>query len=63
MHSDDFAGAMWACAEWIAPLGRAEADRIAGEVIWPNEKSKVKDMEDATDPKEKIIAPLFNIVS
>lgn len=63
MHSDDLAGAMWACALWMAPLGRKEADRIAGELIQPNDKGMLENMEDAADPKKKIIAPLFNVVS
>jgi len=62
VHVDDVAGGLWACAEWIAPLGRAEADVLAGEeIIFHNEKSKVKDMPTVVPPTQNVVAPLFNL--
>lgn len=62
-HTHDIAGAMWACAEWMAPLGRAEADKLAGEEIhFHNDKAKVAGVEGIPPPNQKIIVPLFNIV-
>ena len=58
----DVSGGLWACAEWMAGLGRKEADRIAGEPIQPNEKSKVKDVDWIPDINRKLTAPLFNLV-
>ena len=31
VHTDDVAGTLWAGAEWIASLGRKEADSLAGD--------------------------------
>ncbi|ESK85966.1 nad dependent epimerase dehydratase family protein [Moniliophthora roreri MCA 2997] len=63
VHSDDIAGAVWACAQWIASKGRKEADALAGEeIIFHNDKSKVKDVQGAPAPDKKVIAPLFNLV-
>ncbi|KAH7910175.1 hypothetical protein BJ138DRAFT_1153513 [Hygrophoropsis aurantiaca] len=63
VHVDDVAGGMWACAEWIAPLGRNEADVIAGEKIpFHNEKSKVAEVEGTCPPTSQPIAPIFNLV-
>ena len=58
------AGALWACAEWMSKLGRKEADRIAGELIHPNDKSKIKDagVDWIPDVDRKLVAPLFNFV-
>jgi hypothetical protein len=28
VHAYDIAGGLWACAEWMAPLGRQEADKV-----------------------------------
>ncbi|OSD01666.1 hypothetical protein PYCCODRAFT_1368911 [Trametes coccinea BRFM310] len=62
VHVDDIAGAMWACAEWMAKIGRKEADAIAGEEIpFKNEKSKVDEVEGMVPHNQKVIAPLFNI--
>jgi len=62
VHVDDVAGAVWACAEWMSNLGRAEADRVAGEqLVFHNEKSKVKEVEGMVPHDKKCIAPLFNI--
>ena len=64
VHVDDIAGAMWAAAEWMAKIGRKEADALAGEeVVFKNEKSKASEVEGMVPPTQKVIAPLFNIVS
>lgn len=64
IHSDDVAGALWACAQWMAPLGRAEADRVAGEEVhFHNEKSKVSEVTGMPPATQKVVVPLFNIVS
>ncbi|KAJ7929286.1 hypothetical protein B0H13DRAFT_2310747 [Mycena leptocephala] len=63
VHTDDVAGAMWACAQWMAPLGRKEADSLAGElIIFHNDKGKASEVEGMPDPEKKLIAPLFNLV-
>ena len=55
---------MWACAEWMAKVGRTEANAIAGEEIpFKNEKSKVDQVDGMVPHNQKVIAPLFNIVS
>ena len=64
VHVDDIAGAMWAAAEWMAKTGRKEADAIAGEeIVFKNEKSKVAEVEGMIPHTQKVIAPLFNVVS
>ncbi|KAG8899046.1 hypothetical protein FRB99_006963 [Tulasnella sp. 403] len=65
VHLDDVAGAMWAAANWMGPLGRAEANKIAGETIqfWaPEKKELIKDLEGHPPKDQGPIAPLFNIV-
>lgn len=63
VHVVDVAGAALALARWLAPLGRKEADKLAGESIpFHNDKSKVKGMEDAVPYNQKVVAPLFNLV-
>ncbi|EIM90215.1 NAD-P-binding protein [Stereum hirsutum FP-91666 SS1] len=63
IHSDDVAGALWACAQWMAPLGRAEADKVAGEEVhFHNEKSKVSEVTGMPPATQKVVVPLFNIV-
>ncbi|KAF8919633.1 hypothetical protein CPB85DRAFT_1373390 [Mucidula mucida] len=62
VHSEDIAGGLWACAEWMAPLGRKAADGAAGEDIpFHNEKSKTKEVEGMPPHDKKMIAPLFNL--
>jgi hypothetical protein len=64
VHIDDVSGALWACAEWMAREGRKEADTLAGEeIIFHNDKSKVKEVEGMVAHDKKVIAPLFNLVS
>jgi len=63
VHIDDVAGALYACATWMAKLGRAEADRIAGEVIpFHNDAAKVAEVEGMPPASARIVAPLFNLV-
>jgi len=63
IHTDDVAGGMWACAQWIAPLGRKEADSLAGEeILFHNEKGKAAEVQGMPPPDRKLIAPLFNLV-
>ncbi|KAG5650371.1 hypothetical protein H0H81_012458 [Sphagnurus paluster] len=63
IHVDDVAGAAWACAEWMAPLGRASANAKAGEdVPFHNDKKKVKEVEEMPSHDLKLVAPLFNLV-
>ncbi|KAG5716281.1 hypothetical protein E4T56_gene10602 [Termitomyces sp. T112] len=59
----DVAGAAWACAEWIGPLGRTEANVLAGEeILFHNDKKKVREVEGMPPHDQKLIAPLFNLV-
>lgn len=47
----------------MAPLGRKEADTLAGEIIiFHNEKGKASEVEGMAAPDKKLIAPLFNLV-
>lgn len=63
VHIDDVAGGMWACAQWMAPLGRKEANSLAGEaILFHNDKSKASEVEGMPAPDKKLIAPLFNLV-
>lgn len=63
VHIDDIAGALWACAQWMAPLGRKTADSLAGEeIFFHNEKKKVKEVEGMPLHNQKLVAPLFNLV-
>lgn len=64
VHVEDVAGAAWACSQWMASHGRKEANQLAGEVIhFHNEKQKVKEIEGMRPSNEKVVAPLFNLVS
>ncbi|TRM59392.1 hypothetical protein BD626DRAFT_550238 [Schizophyllum amplum] len=63
VHTDDVSAAMWACAEWMAPLGRKAADEKAGEQIpFHNDKSKVSEVEGMVSDKDNVTLPLFNLV-
>ncbi|RDB21502.1 hypothetical protein Hypma_011415 [Hypsizygus marmoreus] len=63
VHVDDVAGASWACAEWMASLGRKAADSLAGEeIMFHNDKKKVKEVEGMPPHDRKLIAPMFNVV-
>ncbi|GJE86959.1 nucleoside-diphosphate-sugar epimerase-like protein [Phanerochaete sordida] len=62
VHVEDVAGGMWACAEWMSKIGRKEANSIAGEeILFKNDKSKVKEVEGMVAPDQKCVAPAFNI--
>lgn len=63
VHTDDVAAASWAVAKWIAKVGREEGNKIAGEDIYfAIDKELVKDLKGEPGPKEKLVAPFFNIV-
>lgn len=63
VHIDDVSGGLWACAEWMASLGRQQANLTAGEKInFHNDKSKVKDIEGTCKPDVQPVAPVFNLV-
>ncbi|KAF8522110.1 NAD-P-binding protein [Hysterangium stoloniferum] len=63
IHVEDVAAASWAAAEWMGSIGRAEANKIAGEDIYfANDKAKIQDVKGAPDQKAKLTAPLFNLV-
>lgn len=63
IHVDDIAGASWAAAIWMEVLGRAEADKLAGEDLYfANDKDKVKGVTFVPEPSTKLVAPLFNLV-
>ncbi|KIK06638.1 hypothetical protein K443DRAFT_674295 [Laccaria amethystina LaAM-08-1] len=63
VHIDDIAGAAWASAEWMAPLGRTAANQLAGEeLLFHNDKSKVKEVGEMPPHNVKPVAPLFNLV-
>ncbi|KAI6036860.1 hypothetical protein BKA83DRAFT_4168342 [Pisolithus microcarpus] len=63
VHIDDVAGALWACAEWMRPLGRQQADAIAGEkILFHNDKGKVREVGGTCTPDARPVAPIFNLV-
>ncbi|KAI5983788.1 hypothetical protein EDD15DRAFT_2313639 [Pisolithus albus] len=63
VHIDDVAGALWACAEWMKPLGRQQADAIAGEkILFHNDKGKVREVGGTCTPDARPVAPIFNLV-
>lgn len=64
VHVDDVAGGAWACANWIAPIGRKAADAIAGvPIAFHNDKSKISVVDGMLPYETKPLAPLFNLVS
>ncbi|CAE6478601.1 hypothetical protein ACGC1H_003020 [Rhizoctonia solani] len=63
VHVDDVAGAMWACAKWMAERGRSQADAEAGEELhFFNDKSKISEISFAPPATSVPVAPLFNLV-
>lgn len=63
VHIDDVSGGLWACAKWIASLGRQQANLTAGEKIYfHNDRTKVKDTEGTCIPDAQPVAPVFNLV-
>jgi hypothetical protein len=64
VHTDDVAGTLWAGAEWMASLGRKEADSLAGdEIIFYNDKNFFTEVDGMVSADKKLIAPLFDVVS
>jgi hypothetical protein len=62
VHIDDVVRALWAAANWMAGLGRQQADATAGEPIhFRNDKKKIKDIEGIVSPDQTPVAPLFNL--
>jgi hypothetical protein len=63
VHVDDIAGAAWSCAQWIGTRGRKAANETAGEeIIFHNDKNKVKEVQGTPPHNEKVVAPLFSVV-
>ncbi|KAF9470242.1 NAD(P)-binding protein [Pholiota conissans] len=63
VHIDDVAGGAWACAKWIANVGRKAANEAAGVPIpFHNDKSKVSEVEGIIPYDQKPAAPVFNLV-
>ena len=63
VHVDDIAGALWASAQWMVPLGREKANAAAGVAIpFRNKESKVKEVTGAPTPDKKVVVPVFNLV-
>jgi len=63
VHTDDVAGTLWAGAEWIASLGRKEADALAGEeIISHNPRENLMQVDGMPPQDKKLIAPMFNVV-
>lgn len=65
VHLEDVAGALWAVAQWMEPLGRAKANEIAGETLRfyaPEKKDLLKDLEGHLPKGSDPVAPFFNIV-
>lgn len=54
---------MWACAQWMAARGRAQADAEAGEELhFFNDKSRCSEVTCMPPPTDVPVAPLFNLV-
>jgi hypothetical protein len=65
LHSEDVAAAMFHAANWIAGIGRPEANRLAGEVFphFPASDSSVEAQANAVvSIAAKPVAPYFNVV-
>lgn len=63
VHIEDIAGAMWAAALWMDPLGRKQANALGGEeILFLNDKKSVIDIPGVVPFETKLVAPLFNIV-
>ncbi|CAL1704277.1 unnamed protein product [Somion occarium] len=64
VHIEDIAGAMFAVANWIAGIGRKEADSVAGEeIVFHNDKAQLEAVEGAAPPEKRCVAPLFNLMT
>lgn len=65
IHLDDVAAAMWAVAQWMGSVGRAQANTLAGETLRfhaPEKKELLKDLEGHLPKDKDPVAPLFNLV-
>ncbi|KAF9518915.1 hypothetical protein BS47DRAFT_1370918 [Hydnum rufescens UP504] len=65
LHSEDVAAAMFHAANWMAGIGRPEANRLAGEVFphFPASDSSVEAQANAVvSIAAKPVAPYFNVV-
>jgi len=63
IHVYDIVGGLWACAEWMASVGRASGDSLAGEEIpFYNDKGKVEEVAGMPPHDQKLVAPLFTLV-
>ena len=57
-------GANWAAAAWMAEIGHEAGDKMAGkDIYFTNEKTKIQDIKGVPNPKAKLTAPLFNLIS
>ena len=64
VHAKDLAGAAWAAAKWMVPLGRKAANNQAGVEIPCHIPSNDPPKTDEAIPKsQKVVAPVFNVVS
>ncbi|KAB5594850.1 NAD-dependent epimerase/dehydratase family protein [Ceratobasidium theobromae] len=53
IHVDDVAGGMWACAQWMAERGRAQADAEAGEELhFFNDKARCAEVAFVPPPTD-----------
>lgn len=60
----DFAGAIWAAAEWMSTKTRAEANALAGVVLPPCDEPSIvsSNASNLVPPSTSVIAPTFNVV-
>lgn len=64
VHVNDVAGAAWAAAKWMAPLGREAANGQAGvELACHIPQSEPPKTDEAIPKSQKVVAPVFNVVS
>ncbi|KAJ3572809.1 hypothetical protein NP233_g2838 [Leucocoprinus birnbaumii] len=62
VHIDDLAGAAWAAANWIAPLGRKAANEQAGvEILCHTPSTDPPQTPEAIPKSQKVIAPILNV--
>ncbi|KAF9452842.1 NAD(P)-binding protein [Macrolepiota fuliginosa MF-IS2] len=62
VHIEDVAGAAWAAANWIAPLGRQAANEKAGvEIPSHDPQTDSSKSPDSVPKTQKVVAPIFNV--
>lgn len=62
VHVNDVAGAAWAAAKWMAPLGREAANGQAGvELACHIPQSEPPKTDEAIPKSQKVVAPVFNV--